>query len=53
MRRRAMQAWSLATGVGQLLVIRTPVREAAKTRPEAQQPQHDERQGCVWNWGFS
>ena len=29
------RAWSLALWVGQLLATRTPVREAAKTRPEA------------------
>ena len=48
---RPMQAWSLALGVGQLLVTRTPVREAAKTRPEALQHNqiHQQRDvmGCV------
>ena len=35
---RPMQAESLALGVGQQLATRTPVREAAKIRLEAQCP---------------
>ena len=41
---RPMQERSLALGVGQLPVTRTPVREAAKTRPHAHQHPHQSGQ---------